>query len=59
MADGRQRAIADLRVGDRIVGTEKRGTYRHYVTTEVLAHWSTVKPAIASRWRTGRDRGKW
>ncbi len=45
MADGRQRAIADLRVGDRIVGTEKCGTYRHYVTTEVLAHWSTVKPA--------------
>jgi DNA repair photolyase len=45
MADGRQRAIADLRVGDRIVGTEKRGTYRHYVTTEVLAHWSTVKAA--------------
>src|SRR3954463_15344672 len=45
MADGRQVRIADLRVGDRIVGTEKRGTYRHYVETEVLAHWSTVKPA--------------
>jgi DNA repair photolyase len=45
MADGRQRALADLRVGDQIVGTEQRGTYRHYVTTEVLAHWSTVKPA--------------
>ena len=45
MVDGRQRDIADLRVGDRIVGTEKRGTYRHYVETEVLAHWSTVKPA--------------
>jgi DNA repair photolyase len=45
MADGRQRAIADLRVGDRIIGTEKRETYRHYVTTEVLAHWSTTKPA--------------
>ena len=45
MADGSQRPIAALRVGDRIVGTEKRNTYRHYVTTEVLAHWSTVKPA--------------
>src|SRR5829696_9191538 len=45
MADGRQRPIAELRVGDRIVGTERRATYRHYVTTEVLAHWSTVKPA--------------
>ncbi|NEK85775.1 radical SAM protein [Blastococcus saxobsidens] len=46
MADGTQCRIADLRVGDRIIGTEKRGTYRHYVTTEVLAHWSTVKPAF-------------
>src|SRR5215218_647030 len=45
MADGRQKPIADLRVGELIVGTERRGTYRHYVTTEVLAHWSTVKPA--------------
>ena len=45
MADGSQRRIADLRVGDRIIGTEQRGTYRQYVETEVLAHWSTVKPA--------------
>jgi DNA repair photolyase len=45
MADGTQQAIAELRVGDRIIGTEKRGTYRHYVETDVLAHWSTVKPA--------------
>ncbi len=45
MADGRQKPIADLRVGDRIIGTEKRGSYRFYVETEVLAHWSTVKPA--------------
>ncbi|MCW2579075.1 MAG: Hedgehog/intein hint domain protein [Blastococcus sp.] len=44
MADGSQRPIADLRVGDQIVGTERRGTSRHYVTTEVHAHWSTVKP---------------
>src|SRR5215210_1815015 len=45
MADGSQRTIANLRIGDRIIGTERRGTYRHYVETEVLAHWSTVKPA--------------
>ena len=45
MADGSQRRIADLQVGDRIVGTEARGRYRRYVTTEVLAHWATVKPA--------------
>ena len=45
MADGRQVRIADVQVGDRIVGTEKRGAYRFYVETEVLAHWSTIKPA--------------
>ncbi|SFT56252.1 intein N-terminal splicing region [Geodermatophilus amargosae] len=45
MADGSQRPISELRVGDRIIGTERRGTYRHYVETEVLAHWGTVKPA--------------
>src|SRR3954449_6154404 len=45
MADGSQRVIADLQVGDRIAGTERRGSSRHYVTTEVLAHWSTVKAA--------------
>ena len=46
MADGRTRPLADLRIGDRIYGTERRGTYRHYVTTEVLDHWSVVKDAF-------------
>ncbi len=55
MADGRQRAIADLRVGDRVIGTERRGTYRHYATTEVLAHWSTVKPAHRVRLADGTE----
>src|SRR5215218_5055036 len=45
MADGSQRKIADLQIGDRIIGTEKREKDRYYVETEVLAHWSTVKPA--------------
>ena len=45
LADGRTRAMADLRRGDAIVGTEVRGRYRRYVETEVLDHWSTVKPA--------------
>jgi DNA repair photolyase len=53
MADGSQRALADLRVGDRIVGTEQRGSDRHYVTTEVLAHWSTGKPAHRVTLRDG------
>ena len=45
MADGTVKPISKLVVGDRIYGTERRGSYRHYVPTEVLAHWSTVKPA--------------
>jgi hypothetical protein len=45
LADGRTRPLRDLRAGDRILGTERRGRYRRYAETEVLAHWSTVKPA--------------
>jgi DNA repair photolyase len=45
MADGRTRQLADLTVGDRIYGTVREGNHRRYVATEVLAHWSTVKPA--------------
>ncbi len=44
LADGRTRRIEDLRVGDAIIGTESRGRYRRYVRTEVLDHWSTIKP---------------
>jgi DNA repair photolyase len=45
MADGRHRPLADLRVGDEIYGTERQGSYRRYVRTQVQAHWSSVKPA--------------
>jgi DNA repair photolyase len=45
MADGRSKALSDVRVGDRIVGTERQGSYRRYVETTVLDHWSTTKPA--------------
>jgi len=45
LADGSTRPLAELRVGDRIYGTVAQGNHRRYVRTEVLAHWSTVKPA--------------
>ncbi|GAA1561997.1 intein-containing Rv2578c family radical SAM protein [Dactylosporangium maewongense] len=45
MADGTTRPLADLRPGDDIIGTVRDGRLRRYVTTKVLAHWSTVKPA--------------
>ncbi|WP_424185518.1 intein-containing Rv2578c family radical SAM protein [Actinokineospora sp. G85] len=45
MADGTTKPLAEIKVGDRVYGTERRGSYRHYVPTEVLDHWSTTKPA--------------
>ncbi|WP_018351521.1 intein-containing Rv2578c family radical SAM protein [Longispora albida] len=46
MADGRHRRLADLQAGDEIYGTERQGNYRRYVTTTVLDHWISVKPAF-------------
>jgi len=45
MADGRTRPIEDLRAGDSIYGTVRRGWYRRYVKTRVRAQWSVIKPA--------------
>jgi DNA repair photolyase len=45
MADGRTRPIRDLRAGDEIYGTVRRGSYRRYTKTRVLAHWSVRKQA--------------
>ena len=45
MSDGSTRPIAALRVGDSIYGTTRNGWYRRYVRTQVLAHWSVIKPA--------------
>src|SRR2546427_6483869 len=42
MADGRTKQLADVRIGDAIYGTVRRGSYRRYTITEVLAHWQTV-----------------
>jgi DNA repair photolyase len=45
MADGRTKSLADVRTGDSIYGTVQSGLYRRYVTTAVLDHWSTIRPA--------------
>ena len=45
MADGTTRRLEELCVGDEIYGTERRGAYRRYVKTVVLAHWQTRKAA--------------
>ncbi len=41
MADGSERPLARIAVGDRVIGTAGRAP----VITDVLAHWSSVKPA--------------
>ncbi len=45
MADGRTKPLSDLEVGEAIYGTVKRGAYRRYEITRVLAHWAARKPA--------------
>jgi DNA repair photolyase len=45
LGDGRTKPIADLRPGDYVYGTVRRGRYRRYRITRVLDHWSTIKPA--------------
>ncbi|MGH3304652.1 MAG: hypothetical protein ACRDOK_23850 [Streptosporangiaceae bacterium] len=45
MGDGNTKALAEVRSGDRVYGTVRSGSYRRYVITDVLVHWSVVKPA--------------
>jgi len=45
MGDGRIRPLEEVKVGDELYGTERRGWYRRYVKTRVLARWSVIKPA--------------
>jgi DNA repair photolyase len=44
LGDGRMKPLAKIEVGDVVYGTERRGRYRRYVPTPVLAHWETIKP---------------
>ncbi|HEV7808893.1 MAG TPA: intein-containing Rv2578c family radical SAM protein, partial [Solirubrobacteraceae bacterium] len=55
MADGRHAPLQELRVGDEIYGTVRRGAHRRYVRTHVLAHWSSVKPAYRVELEDGTE----
>src|SRR5580692_11224042 len=44
MGDGTTRPLMEIRPGDTIYGTVRQGNYRRYVRTQVLAHWSVIKP---------------
>ena len=46
LASGRVKRLRDIRPGDQVCGTELRGTDRHYVRTDVRAHWQTTKSAF-------------
>jgi len=45
MADGSTRPLAEVRAGDTVYGTVRRGWYRRYLKARVLANWSVIKPA--------------
>jgi DNA repair photolyase len=53
MGDGTTKPMAQVRAGDRIYGTRRRGVYRRYVITEVLDHWSTVRRAYRTTLEDG------
>ena len=55
MVDGSFKPLAEVAVGDEIYGTAKRGHYRQYVRTRVLAHWRTNKPAWRIRLADGTE----
>jgi len=55
MGDGSTRSIAQVNVGSEIYGTVRQGTYRRYVKTKVLAHWSVIKPAYRVSLRDGTE----
>ncbi|MCX7520909.1 intein-containing Rv2578c family radical SAM protein [Microbacterium sp. STN6] len=55
MGDGRQKPLRALHVGDEIYGTERRGNYRRYVKTLVLAKWGTHKRAIRTTLADGTE----
>jgi DNA repair photolyase len=53
MGDGTTKPMAEVRTGDLIYGTVRRGVYRRYVTTQVLDHWSTVRWAYRTTLEDG------
>lgn len=55
MADGRNKRIGDIRVGDEVIGTRREGAYRRYVRATVSAHWGTRKRAYRVRLADGTE----
>jgi DNA repair photolyase len=53
MADGTTKPLADIRVGDSIIGTEPVATSRRFVATTVRDHWSVERIAWRVTLRNG------
>jgi DNA repair photolyase len=53
MADRAQKPIADLEIGDRIIGTSKHGRDRRLVETTVVDHWQSRRRAYRVTLATG------
>jgi DNA repair photolyase len=53
MGDGTTKPMAQVRAGDLVYGTVRRGVYRRYATTRVLDHWSTVRRAYGTTLEDG------
>jgi DNA repair photolyase len=47
MADGRNKRLADLEVGDWVYGTVRDGSYRRFTATQVKDKWSSIKPTYS------------
>jgi DNA repair photolyase len=55
LADGRTRPMAELRIGDVIVGTQRDGERRRFIPTQVLDHWSSLRPAYRTVLANGTE----
>jgi DNA repair photolyase len=47
MADGRNKQLADLEIGDWVYGTVREGAYRRFTATQVRDKWSSIKPVYS------------
>lgn len=55
MANGSTRLLEEIQAGDVIVGTARSEGERRYVKTQVLAHWSVIKPAYRIHLEDGTE----
>jgi DNA repair photolyase len=55
MADGSARPLAEVKPGEQIYGTGGDGPSRHFVVTEILDRWSTLKPGYRLELEDGTE----